>query len=69
MSNSFFNFSDLNNLQFEPFDQNLGYEAQHFSQVNSKDPNCISTEAPSEDAFNPSSRSKKTCVNPFESSF
>ena len=69
MTSSFFNFSNLDLLQYDAFDQSLNLEAQNFPKMTSKDPNAICTEAPCEDVFNPTSRSKKTCQDPFESSF
>lgn len=65
MTSSFFNFSNVDILQYDSFEQNLSFEGQNFSQAYSKYSNFICTEAPCEDLFNPSSRSKKTSLNPF----
>ena len=69
MTSSFFNFANLDQLQYDCFEQNMNVEAPKTAPVFSKDHNIICTQAPSEELFNLSSRSKKTCLNPFESSF
>ena len=69
MTSSFFNFSNFDLCQYDAYDQNISFESQNITQFNPKDANCIFTEAPNEELMIPTSRSKKNCISPFESSF
>jgi hypothetical protein len=68
MNFSFFNFSNVDLAQYDAIDHDMSFGARNMSMMSSKDPNCIQTEA-NDDVIIPNSRSMKTCMNPFESSF
>ena len=68
MNFSFFNFSNMDLAQYDAMDLDMSYGALKMPVMNTKDPNYIQTEA-NDDVIVPNSRSMKTCMNPFESSF
>lgn len=68
MNFSFFNFSNMDLAQYDAIDQDMSYGTRKMPVINTKDPNYIQTEA-NDDFILPNSRSMKTCMNPFESSF
>jgi hypothetical protein len=68
MNFSFFNFSNMDLIQYDAMDLDMSYGAQKMPVMSTKDPNCIQTEA-NDDFILLNSRSMKTCMNPFESSF
>jgi hypothetical protein len=68
MNFSFFNYSNMDLARYDAMDSDMAMDTRKSPMMSSKDPNCIPTDA-NDDVMLPNSRSMKTCMNPFESSF
>jgi hypothetical protein len=68
MNFSYFNFSNMDLAQYDAMDLDTNLNTRKSPMMSSKDPNCISTAA-NDEVILPNSRSMKTCMDPFESSF
>lgn len=68
MNFSFFNFSAMDLAQYDAMDLDMILGSRNMPTMSTKDPNYIQTES-NDGVILPNSRSMKTCMDPFESSF